>query len=318
VSGYALPPIADKVVYIAAGVERRLHSVIGDITDAKALNAAMREAAPEIVFHLAAQALVRRSVADPVGTYKTNVMGTVNVLEAVRDQSQVKSVIVVTSDKCYENRESDRRYRETDPLGGDNPYSNSKVCAEFVTLAYRRTYFNSGARVATARASNVIGGGDWSEDRLIPDLVRGVLNHTPTTIRNPDAVRPWQHVLEPIVGYLGLAEHMARSTARVPNELNFGPDTEGEQSVAHLADVFCRLWGKGASWRHVADAAIQEAQQLRLDSALARRTIGWKPRWSFDRAVEAAVEWYRVMADEKDLGAITERQIDQYLTGHTR
>ncbi len=315
VSGYALPPIADNTVYTAAGVERRINSVIGDIADTKSLNETVRKAAPEIVFHLAAQSLVRRSVADPVGTYATNVMGTINVLEAVRSQPQVKSVVVITSDKCYENREWDWPYRETDTLGGENPYSNSKACTELVIMAYRATFFKGGARVGTARAGNVIGGGDWAEDRLVPDLVRGVLNHTSMTLRNPNATRPWQHVLEPIVGYLAMAEQMARGKDRVPGALNFGPDAESEQTVARLAELFCTLWGAGASWKHVADTMINEAQQLRLDSSLARRTLGWKPRWEFDRAVEATVEWYRAMVDKKDMAAVTERQIDQYLAG---
>lgn len=313
VSGYALPPIADNTVYVAAGVERRMNSVIGDITDARALTAAVSAAAPDVVFHLAAQSLVRRSVADPVGTYATNVMGTVNVLDALRGQPQVKSIVVVTSDKCYDNREWDWSYRETDTLGGDNPYSNSKACTELVTMAYRATFFKNGTRVATARAGNVIGGGDWSEDRLIPDLVRGILNRAPTTIRNPQAVRPWQHVLEPIAGYLAMAEQMATGQSAMPDALNFGPDSDSEQTVGRLADQFCKCWGAGAAWAHVPDVSVHEAQQLRLDSSLARRTLNWRPRWRFDRAIETTVDWYRAMTGREDMAAVTERQIQQYL-----
>jgi len=314
VTGYALPPISDQTIFAASAISRKIRNVIDDLRDLDALKAAVREAKPEIVFHLAAQSLVRRSYGNPVETYATNVMGTVNLLEAARACDGLRAVIVATSDKCYENRETGQAYHETDRLGGKDPYSSSKAAAEIVTAAYRSSFFPLSPAVATVRAGNVIGGGDWCEDRLVPDLMRGVINKAPTLIRNPAAVRPWQHVLEPISGYLTVAERLWAKDSEPPTTLNFGPDKESERTVGSLADLFCRLWGKGAAWKHIDDSRLAEAQLLRLDSSMARKVLGWNPRWNFEQAVEATVEWYRALVERQDVDQTTERQIEAYFS----
>ena len=331
VSGYALaPPTTPNLFTVARVAEGLAEDQRGDIRDAPALVRALGNAAPEIVFHLAAQPLVRASYAQPVETYATNVMGTVHLLEAVRQTPSVRAVIVVTSDKCYDNQEWVWGYRETDGLGGFDPYSSSKGCAEIVTAAWRRSFFAvpAAAAIASARAGNVIGGGDWAEDRLIPDAIRAFRAATPVAIRNPGAIRPWQHVLEPLSGYLCLAErllndgsspdgHGGKSWAEA---WNFGPLPDSEQTVAHIISRLVTLWdvpGTRAAWRHEDGGHHpHEAGYLALDSAKARRRLHWAPRWNLDQALEATVSWFAAWHQGADMRALTLEQIAAY-TGNS-
>ena len=295
VSGYALKPDTDPCFFHLCGLGDRVRSVIADIRDANALKRAIQESQPEIVFHLAAQPLVRRSYQDPVETFSTNVMGTVNLLDAVRRAPSVRAVIVVTSDKCYESKDTDGGYKEDDPMGGHDPYSASKGCAELVTTAYRRSYFadtSSPVAVASVRAGNVIGGGDWGEDRLVPDAVRALQQNQPLVVRNPEAVRPWQHVLEPLAGYLMLAERLYREKDPWAGAWNFGPRVQDAVPVATLANMVFRLWGKGGWQTDTDQNQPHETQYLALDSSKARHTLGWRPQLSLEEAVGLTVSWY--------------------------
>ena len=280
VTGYSLPPPTDPSLFDISGVRSRLRHLDGDVRDEAALAHAVREARPEIVFHMAAQSLVRVSYDEPAATYATNVMGTVNVLEAVRRCDGVRAVVCVTSDKCYENRETPRPYREDDAMGGHDPYSSSKGCAELVASAYRRSFFSgpgdaSGrAALATARAGNVIGGGDWAKDRLVPDLLNGFAAGVRPLIRFPSAVRPWQHVLEPLAGYLRLAEALWMGDPAAADGWNFGPDDADAQPVSWIADRLAALWGEGAAWETTGEPQPHEAHFLRLDCAKARQKLG--------------------------------------------
>ena len=290
-----------------------------DVRDLAALVALVRSTQPSVVLHLAAQPLVRLSYDEPVETYATNVMGTVNVLEAVRQAGGVEIALIVTSDKCYENREWIWGYRETDAMGGYDPYSSSKGCAEIVAAAYARSYFDSGkgTRVLSARAGNVIGGGDWAADRLVPDLIRGFLSDTPVRIRNPNAIRPWQHVLEPLAGYLLLCERAAEQPELRSQGWNFGPDATGEIPVRTLADRICALWPRRDGWIDVSTETHQhEAHHLTLDSTKARSLIGWRPRWTLHDALHATLEVYRSAATGNSLKALAIGQIERY--GATR
>jgi CDP-glucose 4,6-dehydratase len=257
----------------------------------------MQEVSPEIVFHLAAQSLVRPSYSDPVGTYATNVLGTVHVLEAARNTPSVRAIINVTSDKCYQNFETAHAYTEGDRFGGDDPYSSSKGCAELVTAAYRRSFFASGAvGLASARAGNVIGGGDWSVDRLLADCVRAFAARETLTIRNPNAIRPWQHVLEALRGYLLLAQHLYRAPREFSEGFNFGPDARDAKPVAYLAEALCTRWGDGATYRIAQPGEGRnphEAHLLCLDSSHATQKLGWKPLLSLDQALDWTVSWYK-------------------------
>src|SRR6185437_7772792 len=295
-----------------------LDDVRGDIRDYAKLEAAMREFRPEVVFHLAAQPLVRRSYADPLGTYATNVMGTAHVLEAVRKTPSARAVVCVTTDKCYQNREWVWPYRETDPLGGYDTYSSSKACAEMVAAAYRSSFFpvdpldEHRVGVATARAGNVIGGGDWSEDRLIPDLIRGFQAGEPAPIRRPKAIRPWQHVLESLHGYQLIAERLLAGRAHFASAYNCGPSDEDAWPVERMATKLAELWGDGAKW--VCDSAptLHEANFLRLDSSKARAELDWRPKLRTETALEWTVAWYRAWDKGADLRGVTEEQIAAY------
>lgn len=310
--GYSLDPPSDPNLFTLARVADHMASVRGDICDLGTLETTVREYRPEIVIHMAAQALVRRSYAEPVETYAANVMGTVNVLEAVRRAGDVRTVLIVTSDKCYENRNWHWGYRENEPMGGYDPYSSSKGCAELVTAAYRRSYFGDGPATATARAGNVIGGGDWADDRLVPDTVRAILRGEPVCIRNPRAVRPWQHVLEPLHGYLMLLERLWTEGTAVAEGWNFGPEVSDAWPVADVVSALARLWGGSARW--IVDRATHphEAAVLRLDCSKAREVLGWRPVLALDTALEWVVEWYKGYAAGRDMRAITLEQIARY------
>jgi CDP-glucose 4,6-dehydratase len=309
VTGYSLPPPTDPSLFDVARVRGRVWHVEGDVRDEAALARAVREAQPEIVFHLAAQSLVRLSYDEPVATYATNVMGTVNLLEAVRRRDGVRALVCVTSDKCYENRETPRPYREDDAMGGYDPYSSSKGCAELVTAAYRRSFFSGGgAAVATARAGNVIGGGDWAKDRLVPDLLNGFAAGDRPLIRFPSAVRPWQHVLEPLAGYLRLAEALWEGDSAADG-WNFGPDEIDARPVGWIADRLAALWGEGAAWETTGEPQPHEAHVLRLDCAKARRELSWRPVWALDEALRRTVAWRRALDGGADMTDFSLQQI---------
>ena len=321
-SGYSLPPATQPSLFEAAKVESLVPTTYGDIRDPERLTTAVRHAEPDVVLHLAAQALVRRSYSDPVETYATNVMGTVHLLEAVRACPSVRATIVVTSDKCYENREWLWAYRENEPMGGFDPYSSSKGCAELVTAAYRRSFFgqkDSLKRVpalASVRAGNIIGGGDWAEDRLIPDLTRAAFAHTPALIRNPGAIRPWQHVLGPAHGYLLLAQKLWENGADFAEAWNFGPADDESRPVAWVADKFSEFWRDGASWR-AGDGSAQphEAQYLRLDSSKARSRLGWQPRWNIEHGLRRTIEWHLAHNKGVDMRRFSLNEIATYESG---
>lgn len=296
VAGYALKPDTEPSYFTLCGLGERMQSVFGDIRELDALRHALQKAEPEIVIHLAAQPLVRRSYREPVETFATNVMGTVHLLDAVRRTPSVRAVVIVTSDKCYENREWVWGYREDEPMGGRDPYSASKGCAELVTSAYRWSFFGGAGRsaaVATVRAGNVIGGGDWGEDRLVADAVRAIERGRPLIVRNPESVRPWQHVLEPLSGYLELAEKLYTEGDKWAGAWNFGPRDEDPVTVADLATLIIRLWGKGEWQKGPAQEAPREAHYLKLDSSKARQILGWRPCLTLAQAVRMTVAWYR-------------------------
>jgi CDP-glucose 4,6-dehydratase len=317
VHGYSLQPPTEPNLYSVAGVSDHIRHTAGDVGDLPRMWAAIRRANPEIVIHMAAQALVRKSYQDPVETYATNVMGTVNLLESVRTAGGgVAAVIVVTSDKCYENRERAKGYCEDEAMGGHDPYSSSKGCAELVTSAYRRSFF-SGAQtaLASARAGNVIGGGDWAQDRLIPDIMRALTEKKPAPIRNPDSIRPWQHVLEPLCGYLTLAEHLVEKGQQFAQGWNFGPDENDTQTVGWIADRAVKLWGENARWERVGRQNLHEAFSLTLDAGNARTRLGWAPRMDLPAALDQTVKWYKAWNDGHDMRKFSMNQIEQFLAG---
>jgi len=313
VSGFALAQApSSPSLFEMAQVARGVRDTRGDVRDLDALSRALRAARPEIVIHMAAQSLVRASYDDPVGTYGTNVMGTVNLLQSVRHVGEVRAVVIVTSDKCYENREWPWGYRENDALGGFDPYSSSKGCAELVTAAFRNSFLRDGAAVASARAGNVIGGGDWARDRLVPDAVRAFAAGNAVEIRNPRAIRPWQHVLEPLAGYLTLAQSLFTDGAAFAQAWNFGP-AEGEaKPVAEIVAKLALLWGDGARWQPAGGDHPHEAHHLKLDCSKARALLGWAPRAGLDEALAWTAEWYRAWHDKGDLRSLTESQIERY------
>jgi CDP-glucose 4,6-dehydratase len=315
VSGYALKPSSTPSLWALVEAKSGIASTIADIRDLEALAKSIQSFQPEIVLHLAAQSLVRPSYEDPAGTYATNVMGTVHLLEAVRRTGSVRAVVNVTSDKCYQNLESGQAYREDDPMGGRDPYSSSKGCAELVTAAYRASFFSEpdGPALASARAGNVIGGGDWAQDRLVPDAVRAAVAGKAVQVRNPRAVRPWQHVLEPLAGYLQLAERLTGAPMMFSEGWNFGPDEKGAVPVETVIATITRLWGPPASW--VADKGEHphEAHFLKLDSSKARSRLGWKPRLDLQTALEWTVGWYKTQAQGAEARQLTLAQIERYM-----
>jgi CDP-glucose 4,6-dehydratase len=311
VTGFALEPATDPNLFSILRLHERMTSLIGDVRDAGAVSDALGRTRPHVVFHLAAQALVLASIADPVATFATNVMGTVHVLDAVRRAPSVEAIVVVTSDKCYENVGAELPYRESDPMGGKDPYSSSKGCAELATSAFRRTYFTTGTHVATARAGNVIGGGDWSRDRIIPDLARALSAGIDPVLRFPKAVRPWQHVLDAIAGYVLLAEGL-RERNDLCTAWNFGPDESSVRTVSEVTEGFMTAWGRQPTYRVETAGSEFEARSLRLDSSLARRTLGWSSSLTFDDAIEWSARWYREWHDGGDLKSLTDAQLLRY------
>ncbi len=314
VTGYALDPPTEPSLCRLSGVDRFIRPITADIRDRSALTSAMKGASPEIVIHMAAQSLVRESYRDPAGTYSTNVMGTVNLFDAIRDCRSVKAVVNVTSDKCYENKEWVWGYRENEPLGGYDPYSSSKACAELVTNAYRSSFFGPAGPaigIASARSGNVIGGGDWAADRLVPDCVRSVLKGERIIVRNPRAVRPWQHVLEPLGGYLLLAQRLVEDPQRFEGAWNFGPDEE-PKPVEWIVKNICVKWDHKPSYEIDRAEHPHEAHYLKLDCSKARTELGWRPRWGLDTAIDKVIEWTRAYKEGRDLAKVCMKQIEEY------
>jgi len=293
VSGLSLNPPTSPSLFKEASIDIGMNSVIGDIRNYPTVLATMSESRPEIIIHMAAQPLVRYSYQAPVDTYLTNVIGTLHILEAARYVGTVRAIINVTSDKCYENSGKVQRFHENDPMGGFDPYSSSKGCSELITTAYRRSFFeNSRVSLASARAGNVIGGGDWAADRLIPDIFRALEQNLPVLIRNPNSVRPWQHVLEPLSGYIKLAESLYKEGAYFAEGWNFGPQDSDAKPVKWIVENLVRIWGQGASWELDNRDHFHEAHYLNLDISKAKVKLGWSPRWSLENSLEYIVEWH--------------------------
>lgn len=318
VIGYSLPPPTNPSLFESARVHEGITSITGDVRDFEKLLSVIREHRPTIVMHLAAQSLVRRSYEDPVGTFSTNVMGTVNVLEACRRSRSVAAVLVVTSDKCYENNEWPWPYRENDRLGGHDPYSSSKACAELVTSAYTRSFFSARSEpstvvnIATARAGNVLGGGDWAEDRLVPDIMRAWMDNRPVRIRNPHALRPWQHVLDPLRGYLMLIERLTTDGDRFAGPWNFAPESGDIRPVSWVVEHVAQSWGDSAGWEADPTPQPHEAGVLRLDATRAGTLLGWSPALSLADTLEWTARWYRDYHSGKDPKELTIRDITRF------
>ncbi|MCW8886170.1 MAG: CDP-glucose 4,6-dehydratase [Motiliproteus sp.] len=319
VKGYALEPPTTPSLFNEASVEQGVESVIGDIRDLELLSTNLKSFKPDVVFHLAAQPLVRLSYDQPIETYETNVMGTVNLLESVRQSGGVRAVVNITSDKCYENKEWPWGYRENEPMGGYDPYSNSKGCAELVSAAYRNSYFNAkqyaehGTAIATVRAGNVIGGGDWAMDRLIPDLLSAFEKGDTVTIRSPEAIRPWQHVLEPLAGYLLLAEKLYQDGIEYADGWNFGPAEEDAKPVKWIVDRLACQWGKDAEWQVDGGDHPHEAHYLKLDCSKAKMQLGWSPRLDLQHTLELIVSWHKAWLAKSDMRLHSLQEIQHFM-----
>lgn len=322
ITGFSLPPPTNPNLFDLCRIDYLVHSIIGDIRSKESVQEAIMLAKPDIVIHMAAQPLVRSSYENPVETYEVNVMGTINLLEAVRmavrNGNAIKAVINVTTDKCYENKEWAWGYREQDALGGFDPYSNSKACSELVTMSYRNSFFNPtaygahGVGLASARAGNVIGGGDWASDRLIPDFIRALLGGTKLKIRNPGAIRPWQHVLEPLGGYLLLAQKLSGDGKLYSQSWNFGPSDEDAKTVEWIVGKLSAKWGGNAVHEIEPDDKWHEAHYLKLDCSKARNELGWKPKWNLEHTLDRIIEWTRAYEKKQNLRAVCLTQIEQY------
>jgi CDP-glucose 4,6-dehydratase len=315
VTGFSLAPPTEPSLFVEAKVEHALvKHIIGDIRNALELSQAMQQAEPDIVIHMAAQSLVKNSYQDPITTYATNVMGTVHLFEAIRKTANVKAVLNITTDKCYENNEWLWGYRENEPMGGYDPYSSSKGCAELVSSAYRRSFLaDVGVAMATARAGNVIGGGDWAKDRIVPDAMRSFIEGQPLKVRNPNAVRPWQHVLEPLAGYLQLCQKLIESPAQFAEGWNFGPGEADAQPVSILADIIVKSWGNNALW--LLDGTPNqphEANYLKLDCTKAMQLLNWQPQWALEQALQNSVAWYKAWHQGKNMLQYSQKQIQDY------
>lgn len=316
VRGYALDPSAQDGVFVVTASDKDMEHVTGDIRDYDALVANIKDFCPEVVIHMAAQPLVRESYSSSRTTFETNVMGTVNVLEAIKQVDSVRAVVNVTSDKCYQNREWYWGYRENEAMGGHDPYSASKGCAELVSASYASSFFDEteSCNLASARAGNVIGGGDRAQDRLVPDGIKAFKNHKPLVIRNPLATRPWQHVLEPLSGYLQLAENLAVNGAAFTGGWNFGPLETDNATVSTIASKLTEFWGNGAKWLVHQSDEMHEAQLLKLDISKAMRELHWRPRWNYERALAETVEWESALMANNDMRAVSIKQIESYMT----
>lgn len=319
VTGYALNPLTNPSLFEVANVAAAMRSMIGDVRDLDSLQKAIKEAKPEIVIHMAAQPLVRYSYTNPVETYATNVMGSVHLLDSIRQVGGVKAVVNVTSDKCYENKEWVWGYREDEAMGGYDPYSNSKGCAELVTAAYRSSFFNPenydshGVALASARAGNVIGGGDWAGDRLIPDFVRAIVAGETVVIRSPNAIRPWQHVLEPLSGYLELAEALYTEGPKYAEAWNFGPNESDAKTVEWIINELVSGWGNGASYQIDTNAAnLHEAHFLKLDCSKTRMQLGWQPQWNATETIKRICAWHKAHLNGQDMKVYALGEIQQY------
>lgn len=318
VTGYALNPPTTPSLFELCDISELVNSIIADIREKDRLAEAMLVASPEIVIHMAAQPLVMDSYKNPAETYEINVMGTVNLFEAVHRCKGVMAVINVTTDKCYENKEWVWGYRENEPMGGYDPYSNSKACSELVTAAYRNSFFNPGdyanhgVAIASARAGNVIGGGDWATDRLIPDCMRALLKEERILIRDPSAIRPWQHVLEPLSGYMLLAQKLCVDGPRFAEGWNFGPDDCDARPVEWIVKKICEKWGHGSSYEIDKGEHPHEAHYLKLDCSKAKAELGWAPRWNLEKAIDTIVEWARAYNEKRDLRGTCLKQVDEF------
>lgn len=318
VTGYSLKPNTKLNLFEEAKLDKSMISIIGNILDLENLQKSIKNANPDIVIHMAAQALVQNSYKNPVETFSTNVMGTVNLLEAVRNSNGIKVVIIITSDKCYENKEWNWGYRENEPLGGYDPYSSSKACAEIITAAYRTSYFNEnqynnhGLALATARAGNVIGGGDWAENRLIPDILKAFEKEEQVRIRKPKAIRPWQHVLEPLRGYLILAEHLFHSGTNYAEAWNFGPDEKDVKSVLWITENMAKMWDKKIKWKIDEEEDYHEANFLKLDSSKARVKLNWKPILEVKDSLQLVIDWSKKRKLNNNVFDLTLEQIKNY------
>jgi CDP-glucose 4,6-dehydratase len=318
VYGYALKPHTIPNLYELAKVDQLISSTIGDVRDYNFLQQTLKKVQPEIVIHMAAQPLVRESYRNPRETYEVNVMGTVNLLEASRHVSSIRTILNVTTDKCYENKEWLWGYRENEPIGGYDPYSNSKGCSELVTSSYRSSFFNSkdynthGVALASARAGNVIGGGDWADDRLIPDFIRSIMRGEKVKIRSPYAIRPWQHVLEPLSGYLTLCEKLYTAGTAFAESWNFGPDDRDAKNVEWITKKICELWGESASFEIDTNPQPHEASYLKLDCSKAKAELDWTPIWNIETTLQSIVEWNKAYLDGQDMKIITEMQIKEF------
>lgn len=313
IKGYAKAPETDPNMYELVGLSNKIESQIADINDYETLASSLLAFNPEIIFHLAAQPLVRESYQTPLETYQTNVMGTAHVLEAARHIPSLKAIVIVTTDKCYENKEWVWPYRETEPLGGYDPYSSSKACAEIITAAYRQSFYETNKiGIATARAGNVIGGGDFSNDRLIPDIIRAIQNNTVITLRYPNAIRPWQHVLEPITGYATLAENLYNDPQSFSNAWNFGPHLQDTKTVSQLVDRLIQKMGRG-SWQPSSENHLHEAHLLKLDIQKAQAGLNWKPQLNIEKALDLTCDWYNGLECRENLLQLTTQQIQDFL-----
>lgn len=315
VVGYSLPPVTGQNHFRLLGLDKKIHHVNGDIRDLSAIKKEMGRFRPTFLFHLAAQSLVRRSYEDPKTTFDTNIGGSMNVLEAARSIPSIRSLVYVTSDKCYKNKEWVWGYRENDELGGGDPYSVSKAAAELVFSSYRDVFFKSRPRfgMASVRAGNVMGGGDWSPDRIVPDCVRALQKKRPIVLRYPKATRPWQHVLDPLYGYLFLATQLFSSPNHYSGSWNFGPREEASRNVKELAETIVRLWGGGQIRLAPVKPHLHEASFLYLNCEKAHQQLGWFPQWDFERSVRETVSWYRQVSEKREAFDLSKRQIETYL-----
>jgi len=313
VIGYSLPAPTNPSLFSISGLENLICSVTGDVRDLNKLKDVIKTHKPDIVFHMAAQPLVRLSYKNPIETLETNVIGTANLLEAVRASESVKVVVNITSDKCYENKEWEFGYKETDPMGGYDPYSCSKGCAELVTSAYRRSFFQeSNIGIASARAGNVIGGGDWAEDRLIPDIFKSILSNQKLLIRNPKSIRPWQHVLEPLRGYLMLAEKLWDNPQEFSQGWNFGPNEQDTLQVIEIVNKISSMWDESFEYELNKEKTYHEANYLKLDCSLSKVKLGWKPLFAIDDSVKITIEWFKAYKNSENIYEFTINQINSY------